>query len=63
MSIDLNGEWIFVSRFLHPLEPPEELLTANKESLETLVSVLLYFNLHFLMISLKIRFLFLYVSL
>lgn len=47
MSIDLNGEWIFVSRFLHPLAPPEELLTVNKESLETLVSVLGYINLHF----------------
>ncbi|KAF8782528.1 Coiled-coil and C2 domain-containing protein 2A [Argiope bruennichi] len=36
MSVDLSGKWIFVTRFLRPLAPPEELLTGNKESLETM---------------------------
>lgn len=44
MSIDLSGEWIFITRFLHPLAPPEELLTANKESIETLVKHFLVYE-------------------
>ncbi|XP_054706800.1 LOW QUALITY PROTEIN: coiled-coil and C2 domain-containing protein 2A-like [Uloborus diversus] len=36
MSVDLSGKWIFITRFLRPLEPPEELLFGNKESVETM---------------------------
>ncbi|GFT89046.1 coiled-coil and C2 domain-containing protein 2A [Nephila pilipes] len=36
MSVDLSGKWIFVTRFLRPLSPPEELLLGNRESLETM---------------------------
>ncbi|GIY77848.1 coiled-coil and C2 domain-containing protein 2A [Caerostris extrusa] len=36
MSVDLSGKWIFVTRFLRSLAPPEELLVGNRESLETM---------------------------
>lgn len=46
MSVDLNGEWVFISRFLNSLAPPEVLPTSNKESLETLVRKFSVLKLH-----------------
>lgn len=42
MSIDLSGEWIFISRFLHPIAYPEDLTVSNNDCIETLVSFFFY---------------------
>ncbi|XP_042898083.1 coiled-coil and C2 domain-containing protein 2A [Parasteatoda tepidariorum] len=36
MSVDLSGKWMFVTRFLRSIAPPEELLGYNKESMEAM---------------------------
>ncbi|KAG8187652.1 hypothetical protein JTE90_005504 [Oedothorax gibbosus] len=36
MAVDLSGKWIFVTRYLRPLPPPEELTNGNQVSVEVM---------------------------